>query len=242
MKIRRLIKSLTPAVLREYRQRWLVRRTRKRSRRRSVAEVFADVYRRQQWTRESGQRFSSGWGSGTAYSQPYCDWVTSFAREHGITRLVDLGCGDFRVGQSLLAGGPFSYVGVDVVPELIAYNQARFAGPQARFECLNIIEDDLPSGQLCLIRQVFQHLSNQQIRAVLDKCAVYPRILVTEHIYVGPDSRPNVDKPHGPDTRVSDRSGVFLDRSPFDLGARTVLEVPYSNREILRSVLLEKQG
>jgi hypothetical protein len=75
----------------------------------------------------------------------------------------------------------------------------------------------------------------------LRKCCVYPYVLITEHLYVGKDSRPNLDKPHGPDTRVYDRSGVFLDRPPFKLSARTVLELPYSDREVLRSVLLENR-
>jgi hypothetical protein len=230
---------MTPLALREYRLRWLVSRTRKRSGVRPVAEVFADAYRRRQWVQNGQQDYSSGTGSRTAYAQPYCDWVSTFARENRIARLLDLGCGDFRVGQRLLTGGDFEYTGVDIVPELIAYNRAHFAGPKVRFECLNIIEDDLPSGELCLVRQVFQHLSNLEIRAALKKCLAYPYVLITEHVYVGKGSRPNLDKPHGPDTRVYDRSGVFLDKSPFDLRIRTVLEVPYSDGEVLQSVLLE---
>jgi glycosyltransferase involved in cell wall biosynthesis len=240
-RIRRVVKALTPGVLRDYRLRWLVSRSRKKSSAQPVAEVFADAYRRHQWTATEGQQsFSSGPGSGIAYAQPYCDWVSAFARENGITRLVDLGCGDFRVGQNLLTRGNFEYLGVDIVPELIAHYRAQFAGPKVRFECLNIIDDDLPSGDLCLIRQVFQHLSNQEIQAVLEKCSAYPYVLITEHVYVGRDSRPNLDKPHGPDTRVYDRSGVFLNQSPFDLPIRTVLELPYAEGEILQSVLLER--
>jgi SAM-dependent methyltransferase len=243
MTVRRLIKAMTPAVLLDYRLRWLVSRTRRRSRTRPVAEVFADAYRRRQWTTtDAHQEFSSGPGSSIDYAQPYCEWVSAFARKNKISRLVDLGCGDFRVGQRLLAGGDFDYAGVDIVPGLVAHYSSRFGGPKVRFACLNIIEDDLPHGELCLIRQVLQHLSNQEIHAVLQKCSAYAYVLITEHIYVGKDFRPNLDKPHGPDTRVYDRSGVFLDRPPFDLTTRTVLELPYSDGEVLRSVLLENRS
>jgi SAM-dependent methyltransferase len=193
-----------------------------------VAEVFRDAYRKRQWTGGDPDReFSSGPGSGLTYAQPYCDWVSAFARENGITRVVDLGCGDFRIGQSLLASGNFEYLGVDIVPELIANHGARFGGPKVSFQCLNIIDDDLPPGELCLIRQVFQHLSNREIQTVLKKCPSYAYVLITEHV---------------PDTRVFDRSGVFLDKAPFDLPTRTVLEIPYADGEILQSVLLEQVG
>jgi SAM-dependent methyltransferase len=242
MTVRRLIKAMTPAVLRDYRLRWLVSRTRRRSITRPVAEVFADAYRRRQWTTTDPQQaFSSGPGSGIDYAQPYCEWVSAFAHKNKITRLVDLGCGDFRVGQGLLATANFDYVGVDIVPALVAHYSMRCGSPKVRFACLNIIEDDLPPGELCLVRQVLQHLSNQEILAVLRKCAAYPYVLITEHLYVGDDSRPNLDKPHGPDTRVYDRSGVFLDQPPFNLTAQTVLEIPYSAGQVLRSVLLEKR-
>jgi SAM-dependent methyltransferase len=207
-----------------------------------VAEVFADAYSRRRWTTtDVHQAFSSGPGSSVDYAQPYCEWVLAFARENKITRLVDLGCGDFRVGKDLLAMGDFEYVGVDIVPALVAHNSTQFGSPKVRFACLNVIEDQLPNGELCLIRQVLQHLSNEEVRAVLQKCVAYPNVLITEHLYVGKGSRPNLDKPHGPDTRVYDRSGVFLNRPPFDLTTRTVLELPYADGEVLRSVLLENR-
>jgi glycosyltransferase involved in cell wall biosynthesis/SAM-dependent methyltransferase len=240
---RHLIKAVTPAVLRDYRTRWLVSKSRQKSCAQPVAEVFCDVYRNRQRTStdtDTEQDLSSGPGSAIAYAQPYCDWVSSFVRDNKITRVVDLGCGDFRIGRTLTASGDFDYLGVDIVPELIANYRARFGDSKVRFECLNIIDDDLPPGELCLIRQVFQHLSNQEILFVLEKCSAYSYVLITEHVYIGEGSRPNVDKPHGPDTRVYDRSGVFLDKAPFDLPTRTVLELPYADGEVLQSVLLER--
>jgi hypothetical protein len=41
--------------------------------------------------------------------------------------------------------------------------------------------EPLPQAELCLIRQVFQHLSNTQISAILTKLEVLPYIIVTEH-------------------------------------------------------------
>lgn len=79
----------------------------------------------------------------------------------------------FRVGRLICAQCDLRYVGVDAVPDLIAYNRSRFGGPQVEFRCTNLIDDELPDGELCLIRQVLQHLSNAEISRVLAKCAKY---------------------------------------------------------------------
>ena len=69
--------------------------------------------------------------------------------------MIDLGCGDFRVGRRLMALAPsIDYVGVDVVPELIADNTRRYAGPRVSFRQADITADALPSGDICLIRNL----------------------------------------------------------------------------------------
>jgi hypothetical protein len=76
---------------------------------------------------------------------------------------------------------------------------------------------------------------------VLLKLRRYPRILVTEH-YFTDDSRivANLDKPHGPDTRLDQGSGVYLDRPPFSMpGVEPVLTVPFDRWTELRTFALE---
>ena len=152
-------------------------------------------------------------------------------REAGIGarhRVVDLGCGDFRVGQNILAPG-IRYIGVDVVPELISYNTQTYGSEAVRFECRDIATEDLPPGDICLIRQVFQHLSNEEIAAVLAKLTAYKTCLITEHYPRNPTSCiPNLNKPHGGDVRFSDNSAVFLDQPPFNVRhAELVLTIPH---------------
>jgi len=51
------------------------------------------------------------------------------------------------------------------------------------------------------------------------KCTMpHKYVLVTEH-YPAPfvKSQPNLDKPHGPDTRIYDNSAVYLDLPPFNV-------------------------
>ena len=191
-----------------------------------VSEAFTQVYRNNLWGKIDGEEYFSGRGSLDEFARPYVEWVVSFINEHNIKTVVDLGCGDFRIGQRICAATSVNYVGVDIVAELISHNQSQYGNSSISFQCTNIIEDELPDGQLCLIRQVFQHLSNWQISSVLAKCVKYPYLLVTEDVYNGRGVRPNLDMSHGPDNRLFKRSGVFLDYPPFNLVTETILEAP----------------
>jgi SAM-dependent methyltransferase len=182
---------------------------------RNAAEIFAEIYRKNRWGGARG-RFHSGSGSSSEHAQAYADLITAFIKSYDIHRVVDLGCGDFRVAAQLVHSN-ILYTGVDIVPDLVRRNREKFAGERVRFECLNIIEDELPQADLCLIRQVLQHLSNEQISRVLANVEQYRYVLVTEHYpATGAVRHKNLDKPCGEDVRVYDGSAVFLDAPPFN--------------------------
>lgn len=161
-------------------------------------------------------------GAGTKNSKivaAYLSMISDKAASENFAGLafVDLGCGDFRIGAQLL---PLcsSYTGVDVVKPLIEWNQKTHGNGHARFMHLDITTDELPDGDVCFVRQVFQHLSNAQIAAVLQKLRKYKWVFITEH-YPSDNTaiKPNRDMVHGGDIRVYDNSGVYLDEPPFDL-------------------------
>lgn len=203
-----------------------------------VQDAFSSIYQSSAWGSREDRPFCSGDGSVREDAVgPYCDMVRGFIEGNYIKRVVDLGCGDFGVG-SRIASPTVAYTGIDVVPALIDYNQKTFGSPGVEFRCLNIIEDDLPSGDLCLVRQVLQHLSNTQIQSTLKSLSRYRYVIVTEHVYSGTGLRRNLDKPQGPGTRIPKRSGVFLESPPFNCPAKVILEVPLAENEILRSVVV----
>ncbi len=238
-----VLKRLLPGAVIIRCQLMRLRLARAANARRPIREVFRDVYTRNQWGGVRGD-FHSGPGSEEGQAKAYAAAVREFVRQHCIKTVVDLGCGDYRVGQMLKVPG-VHYIGVDLVPELIERNRTIFTGPETEFLCRDLLEDDLPNGELCLLRQVLQHLSNHEIARALERLGQYPYVLVTEH-YPAPGYLvgPNLDKPHGPDTRVVDGSGVFLDLPPFSRPVRgIILEAPVASPiahrgETLRTVLL----
>jgi 2-polyprenyl-3-methyl-5-hydroxy-6-metoxy-1,4-benzoquinol methylase len=204
----------------------------------SVREAFSDIYRTRAWGTNEDRPFCSGDGSIREQAVgPYCTMIRDFIAANNIRRVVDLGCGDFAVG-SRFVGPAVHYLGIDVVPDLIHYNQQHFGAPGVEFQCINIIDNMLPQGDLCLVRQVFQHLSNAQILKTLKSLRRYRYVIVTEHVYAGTGLRRNRDKPQGPGTRVPRRSGVFLESPPFNCLAKVVLEVRLAENQVLRSVVL----
>lgn len=187
--------------------------------------------------------FYSGEGSHTdSYIIPYCNLIREFISSHkDIKRVTDLGCGDFNVASKWITDDIY-YTGVDIVPGLIAHNEKQYASEHVRFMCLDIVEDELPDGDLCLIRQVLQHLSNSDIAKVLAKLKKYKYIIITESVTPKEKATSfNADIQTGNHTRMIAYSGLYLDEPPFSLKTETLLRIPYITEENseLVSILLK---
>jgi SAM-dependent methyltransferase len=207
----------------------------------SSGDAFSAIYAQRVWGTRNDETFYSGPGSRDPFISRYCDIVSSFIIERGVRSVVDLGCGDFAVGRRIAAPG-IRYVGIDVVEALIEHNTALYGTDSISFrKCDITTDDDLPGGDLCLVRQVLQHLSNEEILKVLDTCAKYPFLIITEHISSNPQCTPNVDMVHGPQDRVYLGSGVFVDKPPFSKRATMLLEVEIDKHSLLRTSLVEQR-
>jgi SAM-dependent methyltransferase len=202
-----------------------LRRSRAVNATRTAEEVFTAVYRARVWG--DGEVFDSGSGSRGEPADRYASLIRALVREFGVRSAVDVGCGDFRVAQRF-AGSLADYVGLDVVGPVVDRNTALHGGPGVSFARLDAAREEPPDADLCLIRQVLQHLSNDQIAGVLARCAKYPLVVVSEHRPgATPRVRPNLDKPHGPDTRLDRHSWVDIREAPFACEpVRELLRVP----------------
>ena len=203
-------------------------------------EIFERIYASKVWGEKHGSEFDSGSGSDDLLALAYVNVISAYIREQGITSVVDLGCGDFRIGRHLANRANVLYTGIDVVRPLIEHHNRMYADHRTRFVCGDIISGALPSGELYLIRQVLQHLSNAQIAGILKKLDGQ-RVVVTEHVPAGKPKHPNRDKAAGPDIRLYFGSGVYLEYPPFNQALETLLEVPapFNGRQaVLRTSLL----
>jgi SAM-dependent methyltransferase len=214
-----------PADVRRRISAFNLERARSQNAAKPIEAVFEQVYRSGAWG--EGESFDSGSGSRGQAATEYTSLVRRLIRAEGARSVVDVGCGDFRVAAQF-ADDLQSYVGVDVVPHLVARNNAEYGSPRVSFACLDASESELPAADICLVRQVLQHLSNAQIHGILDRCRKFPVVVITEH-WASPESATaaNLDKPHGPDTRLDKGSHVDVTLPPFNLPAvEEVLRVP----------------
>ena len=199
--------------------------------------VFNKIYSQNVWGKKSGHRFFSGPGSHDVnLVVPYVQSIKTFLRAlNEKPSVVDLGCGDFNVGQHLRPGFE-NYIACDVVPDLIAHNAKQFEALSVDFRCLDMIEDALPKADVVMLREVFQHLSNQAIISIIDKISLtYRYLILTEDIPPDDHFVANLDKPIGPSTRAQFGSGVVLDAGPFHmkfLSKEIICEIPRENSRL----------
>lgn len=181
-----------------------------------TSAAMKQVYEKNLWGGEEGQ-FYSGIGShDSIILANYQNAVKSFLLSlDSPPSIVDLGCGDFNVGKELVAFSK-KYIGVDIVPELIERNRKKFLVEDLSFQCLDIADDELPEGNVAILRQVLQHLSNNEVNLVVNKLNQYQYIILTEHLPVGV-FEPNLDIISGQGIRIKKKSGLDILRPPFNL-------------------------
>lgn len=178
-------------------------------------KAMEQVYAKKLWG-DGLSMFYSGIGShDSEVVNPYKDAVKLFLKSFNEPLvLCDLGCGDFNIGKELV---PYTkrYIAIDIVSDLITYNEATFKAENLEFRCLDISIDDLPAGDCVILRQVLQHLSNAEVQRVLLKLVHFKYVILTEHIPHG-DFTPNSDIVSGQGIRLKKQSGLDILAPPFN--------------------------
>jgi len=191
------------------------------------ADIFDEIYRRRCWGGQAADgELYSGPGTYDPSVAQYVDFVLGFIEQREISTIVEIGCGDFAIGRRY-AGKVDHYLGIDVSSLVVENNSRHFASETVTFIQGDAGELDVAPADLCIIRQVLQHLDNASIARILRKCSAHRYLLVTEHL-PGDEHlvAPNLDKRAGPDTRLVFGSGVYVECPPFNLSGQTVLSLP----------------
>ncbi|MBC2846303.1 class I SAM-dependent methyltransferase [Winogradskyella flava] len=178
------------------------------------------IYEKHLW---GGKNFNFYSGEGSHNPEiitPYLEAVSDFLKsKNGNLTVCDLGCGDFNIGQHLVQYTK-NYIAVDIVDSLIERNKTLFKANNLEFYCLDISKDELPKADCVILRQVLQHLSNEEIKNILAKLYNYKYVILTEHL---PNRHfiPNKDKIASQGIRLKQNSGVNLLAQPFNLRVKS---------------------
>jgi Methyltransferase domain len=195
--------------------------------------VMEQIYEQHLWGGKDDDLYS-GIGSHDPFMVSlYVKTVTDFLKSHkSKLKVCDLGCGDFNVGKQLIEFTE-SFIAIDIVEKLIERNKALFKADNLEFHCLDISQDELPKSDCIILRQVLQHLSNTEIKRIVDKLSGYKYIILTEHLPTG-DFTPNKDKIASQGIRLKQRSGVNLLVEPFSLKVK--------DTKILNEIVLDNDN
>lgn len=116
--------------------------------------VFETIHKRRTWGTES----SSGGGSDLEQTESTRKMLPVLLKKVGARSMLDAPCGDFHWMSHIVADLD-SYVGCDIVPELIERNSENYASDKVRFVSADITKDPLPRADVILCRDCMVHLS-----------------------------------------------------------------------------------
>lgn len=137
--------------------------------------IFEHIYRNDLWHGGSGP------GSLPSVNRPYIRFLQSFLRHNEVRSVVDLGCGDWQFSRRI-DWGSARYLGLDVVPHVLEANRRRYSGAAVEFNASPEDPKDIPGADLLLIKDVFQHLSNEKVHAYVRLFSKFKYVLVTNCI------------------------------------------------------------
>ena len=156
----------------------------------------------------AGEESHSGDGSTLGETRAIREVLPSLLERHHVESLLDIPCGDLH-WMSRVELGEVQYTGADIVPSLVESNRERFADSGRSFLLLDLTRDPLPQVDLVFCRDLFIHLSLDDIhRALRNIARSGSRFLLTTHFV---DRQDNAEIPSG------DFRPVNLCRPPFDL-------------------------
>jgi SAM-dependent methyltransferase len=219
MSIKSAIKAVLPRSLLTIVRRHLATNPKQKYKNLTTKDIFTKIYEDGAWGKHDTQMFYSGKGSHSAditsiYIEAVQNMLSSLQK---LPNVVDLGCGDFFIGSNIRSLCD-SYIACDIVEPLIAFNKIKYNSINVDFRVLDITKDDLPKADIVFIRQVLQHLSNEQIANAIQKIKYnYKYLVLTEGLPRTNEFIPNIDQATGVGSRSAFDSGVVLTSPPFNL-------------------------
>lgn len=136
------------------------------------------------WGKSLANTPFSGPGSHNAQAvDPYISAVRTLIINNFVTPpdAVDLGCRGFDIGKQI-RNVTDRYITCDIVPNVVNYNRLMYAREGVDFRILDLVTEVLPAGDIVFVRQVLQHLRNDQISLFLPKLYRYKWLILTESI------------------------------------------------------------
>ena len=107
-----------------------------------MEQVFTYIYENNIWGNNLNNKYSGSSGDGSTIEfnkDTYINFVQNFIKDHNITSVVDLGCGDFRCGGLIYDELDVKYTGYDVYKKVVDFNTSNRSGTKYNFIHLDLV-------------------------------------------------------------------------------------------------------
>jgi len=131
---------------------------------RSTEETFRHIVQEKKWGINDSL---SGGGSDLEQTRIVRERLPQLWSEFDVTTVLDAPCGDFYWMNHVPLDG-ISYVGGDILPELIERNAELYGRSNVSFRRIDLLQDELPTVDLILCRDCLMHFSNRDVLAALN--------------------------------------------------------------------------
>lgn len=132
-----------------------------------MEKAFTSIYQNSVWGNNGSTEYrgSSGPGSSVEYNVEYIAFLRKFISDNDIKSVVDVGCGDWRIGEALFDGLDLEYTGYDVYGDLVAHLNKKHGGPKRSFIKLDSSTDkeSVKDADLLVCKDVLQHWDDQSV-------------------------------------------------------------------------------
>jgi 2-polyprenyl-3-methyl-5-hydroxy-6-metoxy-1,4-benzoquinol methylase len=156
--VKAFLKKLFPSVI-SLRNRVYNFKAHYRFRGKHAEEVFETIYKENHW---NDQESKSGTGSNKKNTKEVVGILSKAIAELQIKSMLDIPCGDFNWMKNVDLKG-VTYLGADIVEDLVAQNQKKGEPNNINFKKLNILTSSLPTVDLIFSRDCLVHFSYEDI-------------------------------------------------------------------------------
>ena len=177
-------------------------------------EAFSKIHSDNLW---GSSESLSGWGSTLAYTAVMRKHLERLLTDMKVRTLLDAPCGDFNWMAHVSLPPEASYIGGEIVPDLVTSLNQRYGTNRHAFRAIDIVRGPIPRADLWLCRDVLFHLRNEDALSVLRNFVAsdVPFLLTTTYDFVRQNG----------DTRPGGFRYINLRLPPFGLG-KPRLKIP----------------
>ncbi|MGJ8615487.1 MAG: class I SAM-dependent methyltransferase [Sulfitobacter sp.] len=127
-------------------------------------DIFTQIYETNAWR---GTESVSGPSSNLERTKNLRSALPKLVEKYGITSIVDVPCGDFFWMKEVVPNLGISYIGGDIVADLVDENNKKYSAKNIEFRNVNLLQEPVPTGDLIFCRDLLFHLSYADIATAL---------------------------------------------------------------------------